>query len=384
MELRRLSKDNYDELIALLNYVFGKKNNREVSFELDLPSMCKRTDEAMGKHIGVFENERLVAALGIYPLPCRIDGEDLLFSTVGNVAVHPDFEGRGYMGLMMTEAMKELERIGADASRLGGARQRYNRFGYESAGVGHTFVLGDHNVKHAIQSYECYSFKRIEKNDTDALLYANSLHERESIHAIRSEKDECFGVWAASVAWQATPYIIMKDGKRAGYFSLGKDLTTVAELYAEDKSERVRMLAAVMSMTGKKSCSITVADYDRELTKDLAAVCASMSTAPICHFKIIDFAKVANALMHLKANYSEMPSGEFILGIEGYDSLRLFSDGERVSAERSDKKPEIMLDKLTATRFLFGHFPCSLIANVPAYVRAWLPLPLFWNLQDRV
>jgi hypothetical protein len=51
MELRRLCKDDYDDLIGLLNTVFGKKNNRVVSFESDLPKMCRRTDEAMGKHL---------------------------------------------------------------------------------------------------------------------------------------------------------------------------------------------------------------------------------------------------------------------------------------------------------------------------------------------
>ncbi len=31
--------------------------------------------------------------------------------------------------------MQELERIGADASRLGGSRHRCDRFGYEGAGT---------------------------------------------------------------------------------------------------------------------------------------------------------------------------------------------------------------------------------------------------------
>ena len=152
MELKRLTAENYDELIGLLDYVFGKKNGKETSFEKSLPGMCRRTDEAMGKHVGIFEDGKLVSALGIYPLPCKIFGEEFMFSTVGNVATLPDYEGRGYMSIILDEAMKELSRIGADASRLGGVRQRYGRYGYEPAGVKYTFTLTSHNVKHTFKN----------------------------------------------------------------------------------------------------------------------------------------------------------------------------------------------------------------------------------------
>lgn len=383
MELRHLNKNDYDELIGLLNYVFGRKNKREMSFEADLPGMCRRTDAAMNKHIGVFEDGKLVAALGVYPLPCKINGEEFLFSTVGNVATHPDFEGKGYMGLMMKEAMKELERIGADASRLGGARQRYNRFGYETAGIAYNFTINSHNTKHAFGKIADYSFEKIAREDEDALLYVKSLHETEKIYAERSGDDACFGVYASAVAWQASPYIVKKDGRRVGYISVAKDEVTVSELYTESEDDFIEILVAYQRKIDAQ-ISVRLPEYRTELIKRLAAFACDMSISPVCHFKIINFVKIADALMKLKASYRDMPSGEFIINIDGYGSIRLFSEGGRVGAEMTDAPAQLTLGRLEATRLLFGHMPAAALANVPQCANAWLPLPLYWNLQDRV
>ncbi|MBQ8685052.1 MAG: GNAT family N-acetyltransferase, partial [Clostridia bacterium] len=147
MEIVRLKKENYDELIGLLNLVFTAKNKKEMDFEKDLPKMCVRDDEHMGRHFGVFEDGRLVAALGVYLLPVTVAGEKLLFSTVGNIATHPDYQGKGYMNALIERAMQELADIGADASRLGGLRHRYNRFGYENCGRMYQASFNEHNRK---------------------------------------------------------------------------------------------------------------------------------------------------------------------------------------------------------------------------------------------
>ncbi len=383
MELKRLDKSNYDELIALMNFVFTKKDGREHSFEADLPSMCRRTDEAMNKHIGIFEDGKLVAALGIYPLPCKILGEDFLFSTVGNVATHPDYEGRGYMGIMMNAAMDELERIGADASRLGGARQRYNRFGYETAGVAYNFTVNDHNTKHAFGDIGKYTFEKIGRNDNDALLYVKSLHEREKIYAKRSADEDCFGVWASAVAWQATPYVVRKNGERVGYVSVAKDEVTISELYTESEEAFVETLVAYQRKIAKP-IFVRLPDYEPALLSRLTSFAYDVTTSPVCRFKIINFAKITASLMKLKASYTDMPDGEFLLGIKDYGTLKLYAKSGEAGAELCELDAAITLDRLAATRLLFGHTPATLISDVPQFARLWLPLPLYWNLQDRV
>ena len=106
MEIKRLKKENYDELISLLNLVFTKQNKCTMDFERELPNMCIRDDAHMKKHIGLFENNKLVSVVGVYPLPAMVLDKKINFCTVGNVATHPDYEGRGYMSLLLNKAME--------------------------------------------------------------------------------------------------------------------------------------------------------------------------------------------------------------------------------------------------------------------------------------
>ena len=65
----------------------------------------------------------------------------------GNVATHPKFTGKGYFTELFTRIMSELDVIDADAARLGGARQRYARFGYEPCGTLHKFMINERTRK---------------------------------------------------------------------------------------------------------------------------------------------------------------------------------------------------------------------------------------------
>ena len=66
-----------------------------MDFLRDIPKMWVRDDAHMGKHIGIFEGDRLVAAMGIYPFDALVGGVPLRFATTGNIAVHPMLRGAG-------------------------------------------------------------------------------------------------------------------------------------------------------------------------------------------------------------------------------------------------------------------------------------------------
>jgi predicted acetyltransferase len=143
-KIERLTAKDYDELLHLLNTVFHKEEGN--TFDVFLPVMWERTDERMSKHLAIRENGKIVAVVGVYPLPAKIYGEEIMFSTIGNVATLPEFEGRGMMKALMSQALLEAKRMGIDVARLGGARQRYNRYGFERAGVDYVFKLNRKNI----------------------------------------------------------------------------------------------------------------------------------------------------------------------------------------------------------------------------------------------
>ncbi|MBQ7887111.1 MAG: GNAT family N-acetyltransferase [Clostridia bacterium] len=145
MKTERLTSRDRDEILSVLNRSFTRPGHT-ADFEKNLPIMWTGEHDYPSRHFGVREDGRLIAMLGVYPLPVSIAGHDLLFSTVGNVATLQEARGKGCMKLLMDAAMEELAHIGADASRLGGIRSRYNRFGYDHAGRSIRFTLTRRNA----------------------------------------------------------------------------------------------------------------------------------------------------------------------------------------------------------------------------------------------
>ena len=381
----RLTAADYDELLTLFNTVFGRNKPNGMDFERELPKMCVRDDEHMGKHFGVRENGRLVAALGVYPLPAKIGGVPVLFSTVGNVATHWDYEGRGCMRALMTHAMRELSDLGADASRLGGLRQRYSRWGYELCGAAYRFRLTPRNVSLCCGDMgDGIVFSPIARGDTDALSFAARLNDLCGISAVRSTDNGCFDVYASMTAWRNQPYLARNaENEPVGYLCVSPDGTSVAEAAGFNKTA---LLTAWQKHTGA-AVSFVLQPWETDAVRYFSAVSEDCTAASPNNFKIINYQKITDALMKLKASYTPLVPGECLVGIEGYGVLRLYAGQDGAGAETVSAAPCVTLAPLDASRFLFGPLPPETVISLPreaAVLSAWLPLPLSWNLQDRV
>lgn len=384
MEITRLKEENYDELISLLNEVFSNHNGRESDFEKSLPKMCVRDDEHMQKHFGIFDGERLVAAVGVYPLPMTVAGEKLLFSTVGNVATRPEYEGRGYMTALLERAMKELDDIGADASRLGGLRHRYNRFGYETCGMRYSVAFSALNRKNRFPGVgENVSFRKIERADTELLKAARELQQGDIVAVERREENRFFDVYTSMIAWQNIPYAAFSGGKMIGYICVNSRGDTIAEHYAVSTDATAEMICAWQKKYGG-TVYFHLFPYDMENVRLFSARAESVAVKSPSLFKIISWEKVIGAFMRLKASYTRMADGELKIEIKGYGMLRLYVSGDSIGCEKTEGEADIKLDSLEASRFLFGTLPPEATADTDGISRGWLPLPLSWNGQDRV
>lgn len=384
MDIVRLCANDYDEWLNVLNTTFGKQNNRETNFEKSLPKMCIRDDYHMGMHFGVKDNGKLCALLGVYPLRLKIGGEDLLFATVGNVATLPEYEGRGYMKALMGEAMEELKRIGADVSRLGGVRHRYNRYGYEMSGTVYNFMVDTATNNFRFNGEEL-DFKEITLESNCELEFINKLRKSKAFYVERSFGDTYQGDYLTLKAWESAPYIALnKNGEMKGYLSVSPDKTSIRDVYAVD-FESLKAIIFNWQKGQDKAVEFTFMPSDYEEIKYFTAIAETVNITSPSHYKVINFDKIANALIKLKLSYTpNIPDGESILGIEGWGNLKIsVNDGKGV-CEKTNETPHIVLDNLSATRFLFGPFPPETVTATDKFLSSVLPLPLSWNTLDRV
>ena len=392
MEIRKLVANDYDALLKLLNFTFANKYDHPMDFLTEQPKMWVRDDKHMSYHIGVFDEDVLCAVVGIYPLPVVIGGEKITLYTTGNVATHPDYEGRGYFTMLFNEVMKELDRLGADGARLGGARQRYGRYGFEPSGSLIQFSMTE---KNRIQGFknpgEDIVFNEISLNDLKWLQYCNRLTKESEFYVDRSEEDGCLDVYLALGSKHSTPYIALRGGKPIGYLSamnkenyIGKSDhgNQVLEWRVENPDDAVALICAWQREVGR-TVDFAVAPYDLANIRLFGKECESSLLKTPSSFKILSYDKLANALLKLKASTVNLPEIEYVMGIEGWGNL-LISTGKEPYCARTDRRADITVTKSEATRILFGHLHSSTVKELPWEIGALLPLPLTWNTLDYV
>ena len=380
MKIQRLKAEHYDELLKLLNFVFSRKNNQEKDFEKDMPKMWGHDDEHMGKHLGIFEEERLVACIGIYPFDVVVAGETLHFATTGNIAVHPDFEGRGYMGAMVEKAMAELDRMNIDIARLGGLRSRYNRYGFEACGQNFTFTFTEKNRLRKFPGFKGgITFKEITREDKEALAFTAELYNKNAISVPRTAEN----AYNCLTMWQNVPYIALCEGEPVGYVCASQNKIGIAEFDAVNLNALTDIICAWQELAGG-NISFGRQMHQVDSVRIFSEVCEGCVAHSPSHFKIINWVKVTDAFLKLKASYCKLMPGELIMEVEGYGAIRLFADENNAGCEAYKGKADIKLDPISATRYIFGTLSPIYTDDAPPIAQNWFPLPLSWNGQDRV
>ena len=392
MELRRLKTENYSELLNLLNTVFANKYGRDMDFLSEQPKMWVKDDEHMGRHFGIFEDGKLVSVSGIYPLSVKIGDASLQFATTGNVATLMGYEGRGYFSATFVKIMEELSNLGIDAARLGGARQRYARYGYEPAGsVYRISFSADNRKKYFCDRGKDVEFLRITAESEDALKYASDLSRKSKIFVERSTENGYRDVFLALSTKHSVPYLAMRGGVPIGYLSAYANRQfvgysewgpNVSEIRANSSSDFIDI---VCSYQRKVNASIlfSLPPYMTEELSAFARCAESISIASPSHFKIINYAALADALMKIK-DRSTMLEGEEVIEIEDYGRLRFYNKGGECGCEVCNAPARLKLDRLSATRVLFGHLPPFEVMKGSPVLASWLPLPLTWDTLDYV
>ena len=380
MQVRRLGKEHYNQIVEIINQVFTLKNGKEMDIERELPKMCVRDEQSMRKHFGILENGELVACLGVYPFSVTVANNVLTFATLGNVVTRPEYEGKGYMSELLDAAVKEMDDLNVDVARLAGLRSRYNRYGFEVAGQRYVFTFtGKNRLKNFPDFKGGIVFEKITPNDKSALEFAAALYNKNGIAAPRTLEN----AYVTMCAWRNTPYIAKRNGKAIGYLVAGEDGTVLAEQFAVDIESFKDMLCGWQKNIGK-DVVIAFLPHQIETIRVFSAVCERSRIESPSHFYVRNWDKAVNAFIKLKAGYCKLPKGEKVIEIEGYGAILIRVDEFGASCEKTDRKPSLVLDRLAATRYIFGLFPPTATCEADELAQAWFPLPLGWDLQDRV
>lgn len=210
MEYRIVKKNEFKELMNLMNHSFDFKNE-EQKFEHILPKYYFEENENM-IHIGGFEDGKMVASIGIYPLVLKNENRYLNCAMIGGVSTHPDYRGRGIFNHLMTEVMNYCNDK-YDALILSGKRERYNRFGFEYCGLNCYFNFSK-NTKNPSKTR--VKIDLLDENDINSIEKCLELYNRTKQTVVREKS-----LFVKTLkSWNNVPYILKIDNEVVGYFTV--------------------------------------------------------------------------------------------------------------------------------------------------------------------
>ena len=260
-------------------------------------------------------------------------------------------------------------------SDLGGQRQRYGYFSYETASPEYNFDINGTNIRH------CFANQPLRELDFDEVTEGGELldgiielHDKKLCHAIRPREQFLDIVHS----WNSHLYAILDGDKLLGYF-----IGELGELTLADNSDFYDVVRNYVKRHG--SVDLSLPAWETELISQAQKICGGMHISNNQNYTIFNFEKVVTAFLKLKAATSGLADGRMSFKVNGCAKTECFTisvvDGkpEVISGETENM---IELEHHEAISFFFGVISPKRL-TVPLS-QAWFPLPLYVYSADHV
>lgn len=377
----RGTPEMFDDYMDFINYVFGFNGNSN-DFKKLLPKLYKYEYEPAVSSYVVVEDGKLKAAIGAFDHDISVCGIHLKTRGIGNVAVHPYTRGSGYMKKLMDMALDDMVSEGVALSVLGGRRQRYNYFSYDKLGQAVSMSFNDDNMRHTFGKDRGHTieFKQVMLSDNEILEQIKYLSESQPFYALR-DSAKYFEILSS---WKQKVYAGFENGDFVGYaVSKGND---VNELLVKEGIEVRKFVCALYDHFGASSMQVMFPVFQTNYIEQLYRICEFYDTEPCKSFSVLNYRETILAFMKLKASYTDMPDGSFVLDIDGRarrERIKIKVCNGEISVEVTDNDADISLSHLDAMNLLFASV-CPMREKLPSFAKIWLPLPIYLYSSDAV
>lgn len=376
IQIRRLTLQDYEQAIDFLNLVFSQDHCPH-EFRNLLPNWYLPTEACMSCQCALLEDGRIRAMVGAFPREFEVAGHRLTDVGIGNVAVHRDHRGKGYMQVLMKQVGQDMADSGAHMSLLGGYRERYRHFGYEMAGCSHRFTFSRFSMQHLARRERWPAYTFVPLAEGEALEKALALHDAQPFRCLRPA--ESFLTLCRS--WNARPMAILgEDGAFAGYLVLNQAGNGVTEILLKDDAALPAVVFSLLGERGLDSLSLSLGTHQRGLLALAYDRCENMELSPAGRLKVIRPAPVFTALLALKASWTPLMDGSRVLDT-ALGTFRVTVSGGVPLVEPTTDRADITLPGFDVYRVVLGLLPDP---TSDPLLNNWFPVPYSVSMPDHV
>ncbi len=256
-KIRHITKNEWKDFLRFLERSYGFGNDY---FKKFMPHIFIPQTKYFDCFYVLEVNNRIVSNVGLFPLTVHLDKERFTMGVIGSVATLPEHRGRGYMKTLLNYVIGQMEKEKTPVSVLWGDRQRYGRFGWETAGEKARIRFTKKGLMDYLQENQTVTqVNPLEGTEIVKILYnrGSCWIERKNLKELLSKRDN--RIW------------ICKNGYLCGNTS-GRTLI-VSEVFSGSGDE-LSLMASVMEWCFVESAQICLSMADNRLEKFIDS-CAS-------------------------------------------------------------------------------------------------------------
>ena len=372
----------HGEYMDFIDLVFGFTTDEQKFLGL-LPKLYREYRRPQDSNYVVTEDGVIKAAVGAYDHEITVCGMKIPCRGIGNVAVHPDTRGKGYMKATMNAALTDMIRDGIALSTLGGRRQRYQYFSYDKAGPCYTFSVARDNVRHTYGMLEAPFTVKIIEDANDPLIDGIMAITAIAPFVPTRAREDFLDI---AHTWKCRLLAFLDGDRLAGYAIMDQG-TGIHEIRAA-RDEDFMSLIRSASAFAEKGISVSLPAFDAAYIKAIDPIAEHVSLSASMSYTVLNYRLILEAFLRLKLTYAELTDGEVTLLIHGYAGdervCLTVKDGQASVTKVSDETPaDHELSHMEALNILFA--PVSPMRDrLEPLMREWFPLPIWMYRADEV
>lgn len=370
--VRTARVDEFDELMALMARSFGHSAD---FFPRVFPHLYRPEQRCCDWAHVVDVDGQLLAHVGVYPVDLVLAGASVPLAGIGGVATAPEARARGYMTLLLNYIVKHMRDKGYVVSGLGGDRQRYGAFGWETSGTVCSAYFTPRSLERdnvqAVALEECRACDGV---DAVSRFHSTPLcHTRRPYLELQLQKPG-YRLWTAEDGY------VIASGE-------GHSALKVVELVSTSGRE-AGMLRSVLNANRGPSATWMIPVADEQVITRVLPAAAGWHSQGSWMFRIVDLTGLLTAFQPLLQQRAQGGSDfDLSLGIREHDQLdtaRLTFKHERLKIGRARGEPSCVLESAQAVRLFFGTPHIGVEGLIPETLSRLLPLPMYVPPLDHV
>lgn len=334
MEIKNPNVNDYEKVMRYLEEAYGHSYNY---FFYKYPQVSGKDNMDFDNTLIIEENGKICSLVRIFPMATIQNGVEVKMGGIGAVSTLYEERGKGYMSILMKEAIKKMEKDGYEISILWGDRHRYRNFGYEIGGklVLITITgrgLGKMNINSVNTKRYLGEEKILEK-------VIKSYNEKK--YRVKRDKNYFKEIYKI----HSTALYYSEEGEKFGYVVIETSgIDTRVYEHGGDEKLILGILKYLIERFGKRSFTLEFANFE-EIPEKILEASSGWNLIPAGMIKIINLKKLVELYKDLIGK--ELEDGEdIIFEIEGkekcgvkkeYSKLKIVEEGENVVRLKEDE-----------------------------------------------